>query len=81
VHALQLKRKSSKDVRHIYYVYTLGERAIGSPLELQLKAAWAALTGHSAPVRLIAVASDGGTLPAADVVEILSALASTATPR
>ncbi len=77
VRALELDRQSSDDVRHVYYVYALGERIIGSALELQLQRAWNSFVGAPRQVRIIAVASDGKEeLRAADIAEALNALAS-----
>ena len=77
VRALELVRQSSKDVRHVYYVYALGDQIIGSALELQLRGAWNAIIGKPRQAKIIAVASDSKTGLRAEVVaEMLYALAS-----
>jgi exosortase len=77
VHALELDRQFSNDVRHVYYVYALGGRIIGTALELQLQRAWNGFIGAPQQTRIIAVASDGeAELRPADIAEALNALAS-----
>jgi len=75
VHALEFDRQFSSDVRHVYYVYALDDRIIGSALQLQLQRAWNTLVRAPRQARIVAVASDGGMeLPAVDIVEVLMAL-------
>ena len=77
MHALELDRQFSDNVRHVYYVYALGARIIGSALELQLHLAWNRLVGAPHQARIIAVASDGtAELRPSDIAETINALAS-----
>ena len=77
MHTLELDRQFSNDVRHVYYVYALGGRIIGSPLELQLQRAWNGFVGAPQQARIIAVATDGeAELRPADIAEAINALAS-----
>ena len=77
VHTLELGRQFSNHLRHVYYVYALGGRIIGSALELQLQLAWNRLVGAPHQARIIAVASDGeAALRPADIAEAINALAS-----
>jgi EpsI family protein len=73
--ALELARKFSDDVRHIYYAYALGGRMIGSALELQLQRAWSRFVGAHSTARVVAIASNSKSeLSAEDVVKALSAI-------
>ena len=68
--------KIRNNLRHVYYVYALGGRIIGSALELQLQLAWNRLVGAPHQARIIAVASDGeAALRPADIAEAINALA------
>jgi hypothetical protein len=77
VHALELDRQFSNNVRHVYYVYALRGRLIGSALELQLQRAWNGFVGAPQEARVIAMASDDkAELRPADIAEAINALAS-----
>jgi hypothetical protein len=73
--ALEFNHQFIDDVRHVYYVYALGARIVGSALQPQLPRVWNTLVGAPSQVRVVAVASDGrAELPTADVVEVLGTL-------
>jgi len=77
MHAIELDRQLSDDVRHVYYVYALGGKIIGSALELQLQRAWNGFVGTPRRARILAVASEGkAELRATEIAEALNALAS-----
>ena len=77
MHRLELDRQFSNNVRHVYYVYAVGGRIIGSALELQLQRAWSGFVGAPQQARIIAVATDGeAELRPADIAEVINALAS-----